>query len=117
MPRYEPEELAWLLFYSTFDLSFAQIAKLYNHRFDPPVHRSDDAIRQRLYQAKIKHHLRNDQGSLDPDKVRAHLEWFMLDNDLVEPRLDGGLPESDREILRGTAIEVILTQAVDKDAA
>ncbi len=48
MPPYTAEEFAWLLFYTTCSLNLAQIAKLYNRRFNPPVLRTADAIRQRL---------------------------------------------------------------------
>ncbi len=113
MPPYTAEELAWLLFYSTFGLSLAQIAKLYNRRFSPRVARTADAIRQRLQQIKRQYHLANAQGGLDPALVHEHLSWFIPENDLDGPDLNGGLSEVDVAALSGTATKGVFNATTD----
>lgn len=102
MPRYQAQEVAWLLFYSMQRLSFSQIVYLFNRRFQPS--RTIDAIAKKLRDVKVTNSLLNDGHDLNLDKTRRYLEGLMLEHQLHQPRIDDGLPDEDREALKGKLI-------------
>ncbi len=91
------EELAWLLYWTTKNnMTYKKINTLYERRFDP---RGQDAIRQRLHEARTEHKLGNQKGNFDREKVREYLKRIIDENDITGLNIDDNLsPEEEAAI-------------------
>ncbi len=104
MPPYEPDEIAWLLFYATFDLTVAQIATICNRRFELLVVRSPDALRQQLGQIRKRNNLGDGHGTFNQERLRQYLAWYILENNITGIDIDRALSNEEQEALNGTRI-------------